>query len=792
MQQTKPNKKIGIVTRYDDNYGACLQAAALQKALSKLNFACETIRIEESVQKKNNRFVGLLTTFFKLGIAKTASIILSRKFIRARKAGFNRFRKNTIAFSQGKHKVSALGDIANQYDAFVCGSDMIWCEEFLPLLDAYFLSFAPKGKRVAFSPSFGRPILESENEEKYTKYLQGMDHLACREESGIDIVKKLTGKTPTHTIDPTFLLTKQEWETLIPAEHAVTNREPYILRYLFTDLTASGKRILEQAGQCLNSQSRCIPSRFWDYAREKKNGILGHGPYEFLQLYRDAQFVVTNTFHGLAFALIFEKPFIVFKREDAGKWAKYDDRLVGLLKKLHLEDRYISQNDAFKKEWLELDYSVITPLLEEWREQSLTYLCQALKDAFSSEIVETLPKIEMPFSAFDQAKCVGCAACESVCPTKSIQMIQNHEGFLYPTLNKELCVKCGACERVCQLSNDFKPSELTQPLASYCALSNDTALWKKSASGGMAAKIARYFCENEHGFVCGCVMDENQRVRHEIVTDEKLLNGFAGSKYVQSDLSGVFEDIKTKLHSGMRGVFFGTPCQVASLKLYLGDLYRDNLLTVDLICHGVPSPSFFEKAINHYRNLAQTPITTFRFRSKIGWYFKKFYGYVMRYQNGRTLKIPAKCDAYYNLFLQGKSFRESCYTCPFATIPRCSDITLGDCDTSAEYYQLGKGKSISTMLINTPKGEKVFEACRKDISFSILDLTKEAKANHQLSHPFQRPVERSEIYKNITELSYSELNRKYATGYGKKQKVMLFLLETLPTSICRILLRVFR
>lgn len=382
----KFNKKVAIVTRYDDNYGACLQAAAMQYVLRKYEIQGEILRYTPLTERvEQNIVLKIINRIKKMGVLKVIKIALIKKYIQRRKMAFQNFRKQKILITKHTFQnADEMTKVINQYDAFICGSDMIWCEEFFKLLNVYFLQFAPRGKRIAYSPSFGREKLKEENKMIYSKLIKEIDFISCRENSGISIIKELSGKNATHTVDPTLLLTKNEWMSIMSKDNEVKGNMNYLLKYMFTELTENGKDFIKEICQTANIKMRTIPSTRFEYKEEEKNNMVGHGPFEFLSMYKHSRFIVTNTFHGLVFALIFEKPFLVFKREDSGVWAKYDERLVSLLKELDLLDRYVSQNSKFKEEWLTLDYTKVNVKINCWREDSEKYLINALQNVFTS------------------------------------------------------------------------------------------------------------------------------------------------------------------------------------------------------------------------------------------------------------------------------------------------------------------------------------------------------------------------------------------------------------------------
>lgn len=283
----------------------------------------------------------------------------------------------------------------------------------------------------------------------------------------------------------------------------------------------------------------------------------------------------------------------------------------------------------------------------------------------------------------DKDKCCGCSACISVCPKGCISMSKDKEGFLYPIVDSVKCIDCGLCEKVCPVLHPLKNE--AEPLV-YAAINNDESIRMQSSSGGIFTLLAEYVIENG-GVVFGACFDRDWNVVHDYTETKEGLVRFRGSKYVQSNVGNSFSQVKIFLDAGREVLFSGTPCQVAGLKNYLRKPYP-NLLTVDLVCHGVPSPDVWRKYLQEtvckaYRikknksavNICDY-ISDIKFRAKDkGW---KKYSFKIEYKDGRIEINPFYENPYMNIFLSNLSLRPSCYVCPAKLNNVQSDITLAD------------------------------------------------------------------------------------------------------------------
>lgn len=355
--------------------------------------------------------------------------------------------------------------------------------------------------------------------------------------------------------------------------------------------------------------------------------------------------------------------------------------------------------------------------------------------------------------------CTGCGACYNACSKGAITMQQDDEGFLFPVIDHNKCINCGICLKSCAAYNpDYKNEKRPK---CYAVWANDE-IRKKSASGGAFSLLANYVLKQD-GYVCGAAWDENFNVEHIVIHSAQELHKLQGVKYIQSTTAKTYSEIKENLRGGKLVLFVGTPCQVAGLKAYLQKEY-ENLITVDLVCHGAPSRGVWRRYIKEIAGDKQ--ITRIQFRNKAyGW--KQCLE--LHFSDGSVYRNVPPMDVFYETFFILLNTRESCHNCLFAKIPRQGDLTIGDgweCDPS-----MNDGKGTSEILINNEKGSKIFEAIKPQImKFEDFDLEQAISGNVALTRPFPAHPERKRFFflwkkKYSTRKSYDyAVNRKFDVG----------------------------
>lgn len=298
----------------------------------------------------------------------------------------------------------------------------------------------------------------------------------------------------------------------------------------------------------------------------------------------------------------------------------------------------------------------------------------------------------------EREHCTGCAACANICPQGAIDIKQDERGFHRPVINQEKCVNCGLCKKVCPILN-YKETNKKNPNV-YAIWANDE-IREVSSSSGLFTLFAQYVIDN-NGVVVGAAFNNNWEVEHIIIDNEKDLNKLRGSKYVQSRISEhLYKDIKAILNNDRYVLFSGCPCQVAGLKYYLQKDY-EKLILVDLICSGTPSPKALKKYVTEISN--NTNISKINFRDK------RKYGWTCSHTTITTEQQEITDFKFMRSFLSKSISNESCSDCKFATLPRQSDITIGDFWGIEKYKKSWNDKKGTSMFIaNNEKGEKIYE-----------------------------------------------------------------------------------
>lgn len=342
--------------------------------------------------------------------------------------------------------------------------------------------------------------------------------------------------------------------------------------------------------------------------------------------------------------------------------------------------------------------------------------------------------------------CSGCGACKSICAKGAISLVADESGFIYPHVDEQKCIDCALCDAVCQIQNNTVHS-LECEKKFYALVSKDEEQLKVSSSGGAFLAVATYVFNN-NGIVAGCAFDDKLKAHHVIThTLDECVEKLCGSKYVQSDTESIYSEIKKLLSSGKLVLFTGTPCQVEGLYLFLNNA-PDNLITMDLICHGVSSPLLWKKHKEYIESCVHAPINKFRFRGKeqTGWaLYYYYYG-----GKNRCKKGPSVLDRYYTDFLKGVNYRESCYSCKFSNLKRVGDLTIGDFWGVEKYFpNLDAHKGISLLLVNSQKGKQVLQLIDKSVALYETNKENAVAGNLNLIMPTTRPEHRDTYYKLV-------------------------------------------
>lgn len=768
--------KFGIFTFYNvPNYGAALQAYALQTVIESMGYQSEFIRFYEN-SDNDKKALGIKDYYriLKGNGFNFTTYMLARSIVRFKNAKFDEFCERYMNTSKDAfYSINELTAKQHMYTGFVCGSDMVW-SNLGQNMDAFFLTFTEECKRISYAPSItGREDENAEEKAFYKNSINHMPFLSCREAYGVKYIKNLTGRDAKLVLDPTLLLTKKQWMELLHLKEQRSSK-PYILCYIFGELSKKSASKIRKFHKECSMDIRYIPMSGCLMREELEHGYDAvYGPKEFVELFLNADFVLTNSYHGLLFSIIMQKPFYLFHRGQKSEWAVHEERMSNILKLIHQEGRFIQAEQLEVNSEMGMDYADINFIIERERKLSLAYLKNAL-DTVSKYPDSPIPEktILHNIGELDKNSCTGCSVCEHLCPTHCITMKENAEGFSEPVVKESECVGCHKCVEGCQA---VSYQETFYPKESFCGygLIEEVAY---SASGGAFITIAKWMIESKDGIVFGAAMDNKTNICHHIMADKiAVLRRMQNSKYVQSDISDALVKCKECLETEKNVLFSGTPCQIAALNKFLGKTYK-NLYTIDIICHGVPSPGFFKQYLQ--KQIGKN-IESYTFRHKLDKEQKRSAFEAVIVKNGKRKIIPGVEDIYYKAFITGSSYRESCYSCKYADKQRVGDITIGDCDSWRRYQEFKATEITSSIIINTTQGKELWDAVHNKFKYVNMDYEEECIANHQLCRPTVRPSIRDKIYSDLKNMDWRKIQRKYGTNRIKYifKKCILYVIR---------------
>lgn len=789
-RKCKRKKKIAFHAFLGTNYGSVLQSYALFKTITKLGYHCEIIGASAFIDK-------LLPDKSKLD---THSKEYDKQLARYNFAKFLRKNfpfDNSLPIIPDKfvHKIIQTIKI-HKYGAFVCGSDQIWYPGSFWFRSDRYLQFVPPEKRIAYAPSLGRKKVEFgliKNIPQWREMLCGVKYLSARESTGASTISRLTGRDVTTVLDPTFLLTPEEWKTAFskpviadnPA-NVLSSCKKYVLAYLL-DLYEEKKEFISAFAKKYNLEIVWLAGR--DDTGPIQINATDTDPAGFVELVKKSSFIFCDGFHGCCFSLIFSKPFAFFLNPDT--WDN-DCRISDLFDRLGVKDRIILPDAFIDDINPSMEYSRINKKINHFRDESLLYLASALKEASDDKskswlvineyhlvkmvtklhnrlkkiekrlkVINTWRKNRIPLD--DPDMCTGCAACANICPTKAISMKTGQFGFSYPEVDFEKCIECGKCYKLCPLRK--KPQLFPRKRAKFAlaAWSKDPRITQFSASGGMFPVLANW-AFSRGGTAYGAAYDAALNIR--LIRAERMeeIVPIMGSKYVQGETGSIFSLVRKDLNDGKAVVFSGTSCQIGGLYAYLGSDHA-NLLTVDLVCTGVPSPLVFHKYLQWREKQFGKKIINVQFRSKSnGW------GGWLRFDfaDGSQSEYPLYNDEYGILFGAHFIQRPSCFVCHYRGIDnRWADVTIGDFWGIGEHgipFNEPTRQGVSLVLANSEKAETILATLMKqqsDIFMEQRPLEECFPGNAWLLRNYEKSRWHDPIMKSICEIGFEAAFEKY-------------------------------
>ena len=750
---------LGLATPFQtQNYGTKLQAFAMQNIFSDLGYDVEIISytyVSTKKQKlKNLLSAKKISAYIRRKKQSRQSLSNSRytECISIRNSAFDRFTNKYIPTARNFVSLEKLKDYSKRYNAVICGSDQIWLP--VNVEKGYFsLDFVPdKVRRIAYAPSFGISSVDKRDEKMYKSFLSKLDFLSCREHSGCEIIEKLTGKKAEVVLDPTLMADKAVWDKLSGNIPVVDG--DYIFCY-FLGSNPEHRRKVKELSKITGCKLVALP-HVDGYVEADENyadlTLSDIAPNEFVNLIKNALYICTDSFHGSVFSTIFEKEYFVFERFSSDDKQSTNTRLYSLLASLRLTDRLIKNENLKSIEWQKeirkkIDYKAANGYLDNLRKSSFDYIKNSL-DGIP-------PKKQTHIEINDRLDCCGCSACADACPKNCIEMVTDDEGFVYPEVDTSNCVGCSACLKACPVKQ-FRKSD--NKYTAFASINKDENVRKQSTSGGVFTPLAKAVIDNG-GVVIGASFDVDFQVKHICVDSADDLHKFRSSKYVQSDTLGIYRQTEKLLKEGRTVMFSGTPCQVYALKIYLKKNYK-NLITVDLFCHGVPSPKVWNKYLE-FINPDNKKIENISFRDKrISW---EDYSLAVKYSDSETATFW-KNDPFARGFGFSVFNRPYCSVCRLKSFPRQSDITLGDLWLVESIFpEMNDHRGVSLVMLNTDKGRMLFDSIRGSVTYKEIDADKLHYAYPVMGQPTKPHKNRAEFFAQLDTVPFDKLAMKCAT-----------------------------
>ena len=355
--------------------------------------------------------------------------------------------------------------------------------------------------------------------------------------------------------------------------------------------------------------------------------------------------------------------------------------------------------------------------------------------------------------------CYGCFACENICPVDAIAMTLDDEGFLYPSVDPDKCINCSQCVRVCP---SLKQSEINKVKNVYAGYARDNHEHMTSSSGGFFSVLAREVLK-QNGVVFGAAYDDDMSVKHICIDNVNDLYRLKGSKYLQSRIEDTYNTCKKYLEAGRIVLFSGVPCQIGGLRTFLNKDYT-NLICIDLICHGVPSPAVWKRYLaERYRN---EKVIRINFRDKSEGVSNARITYDL--ENGTKDSERYKDSVYVHGFLSNFYIRPSCFNCGYKGTSRTSDITLGDFWSIKEFHpEMNGDYGTSAIIIHTQKGQQWFDAVRDQLEICNATMKEAATWNESITEPAKKEIYRSRFYETCNTDTLDHVIEKLYTDRKK-------------------------
>ena len=647
-----------------------------------------------------------------------------------------------ISKSYRLQDIHALND---QCDIFMMGSDQVWNYGISKNFGkSFYFDFADDSKKkIAYAVSFGHGVdfAPVEERQKISTLMKRFDGISVREADGVKMCRDIYGVEAIQVLDPVFLADRKIFDELADKSTLKVD-EPYIATYIL-DPTPEKVEALQYVSRKLGYRLvNMLDGLPWLYEENSKKLGLESVPNlqveDWINCFRNSEFVITDSCHGASFALLYDKTFIPItnKRRGFSRFKSLAD-LFGFRDRLVTDPKTILENENLLKP---MDYEKIHGILKSEKKR-----CGAWLKKMLCTTVETKVPVD---------KCTGCGMCANICPVGAIAMKPNSEGFMNPTVNYDVCIDCGRCVSKCvalhpQYENTHQPE-------CFAFWAKDE-IRKISSSGGVFTVAAEYILD-QGGYVAGTVYNEDFSVRHAIISSKKELWKMRGSKYMQSDVGDIYKQVKALLEQDKLVLFTGLPCQIAALYAYLGNKKYEKLYTIDLVCHGITSQKVFDKF--HKDVLHGKKITDLQFKAKEPWGWHA--GTNVKFEDGTKYSEPLERCPYFIAYLKNIAKNKTCGECQFNKLPRQADLSIGDFWGINKFKpEYNDKKGTSEVLVNNNHGKELLERIRSDTKLlEPVPLEYALNGNPVMKKPYRMHKNRDYFFQNLDKTNFAELTMK--------------------------------